>query len=68
MIMMSWTSANWDVPPGRWLAVTGLTASAVLLTAALSEIWFLAVNGTQPPEVDSRTWPLLLHRYREARI
>ena len=36
VIMMSWSSANWDVPPGTgWLTVTGLTVSAVL-TAALS--------------------------------
>ena len=36
MIMMSWSSANWDVPPGTgWLTVTGLAASAVL-TAILT--------------------------------
>ena len=31
MIMMGWSSANWDVPPGTgWLTVMGLVASAVL--------------------------------------
>ena len=36
MIMMRWSSANWDVPPGPgWLTVTGLIASAVL-TAVLT--------------------------------
>ena len=45
MIMMGWSSANWDVPPGTgWLTVTGLIASAVL-TVVLT-----LSSGTSQPQ------------------
>jgi hypothetical protein len=63
MIMMSWSSANWDVPPGTgWLTVAGLIASAVV-TAVLTR----RSGSGQPEPLRGRTEPGALRETTEQR-